>query len=132
MMIDSTLLLGVLRIAFSLLIACIFTSVVCGAVLFFFKTARINEVLKHPYLKQRSFKQYPLSVRATIALDYFLRLAFPGRKFWVAGQANQLLAHVQPKEVPLDVKWPVIGFWGACLLGLPTLIVLWVVVMIAR
>jgi hypothetical protein len=132
-MIDPVLYSAALRIAFSLFIACMCANIVCGATLFFFKTARVNAVLRHPYLQRRSFRQYPFSVRATITLDYFLRLAFPGREFWtVVKEANRLLAHVKPDRVPFDVKWPVIGFWGSCLLGLPTLAALWGLLLLGR
>ena len=58
-------------------------------------------------------------------LDYFFRLMFPGTRFWLIGNANRLLAHVDPKQVPLSLKWPVVGFWGACWLGLIAMIALW-------
>ena len=58
-------------------------------------------------------------------LDYFFRLMFPGTRFWLVGNANRLLAHVDPKQVPLSLKWPVVGFWGACWLGLIAMIALW-------
>jgi hypothetical protein len=130
---DPILYSTALRIAFSLFVACMCANVFSGLMLFFFKTARVNAVLKHPYLQHRAFRQYAFSVRATITLDYFLRLAFPGGKFWaVVQQANRLLAHVQPANVPFDVKWPVLGFWGSCLLGLPALIALWSLLLLGR
>lgn len=63
-------------------------------------------------------------------LDYFLRLAFPRTKWWLIGHANKQLAHVDPKRVPLDVKWPIIGFWGACWLGLLAMISLWAMLLL--
>ncbi|ARP97399.1 hypothetical protein [Bordetella genomosp. 13] len=121
-----------LRIAFSLFITCFITCTICGVVLFFFKAKRVNSVLKHPYLEHRPFAQYPFAIRASIFLDYFFRLAFPGAKFWLIGQSNLLLKHVEPKKVPMDVKWPVIGFWGSCWLGLFAMIVLWGLLLFAR
>ncbi|SAI58283.1 membrane protein [Bordetella ansorpii] len=121
-----------LRVAFSLFVACFITCSICGFVLFFMKSKRINAVLKHPYLEQRPFAQYPFAIRATIFLDYFFRLAFPGASFWVIGESNRLLKHIQPKQIPLDVKWPLIGFWGACWLGLLSMIVLWGLLLFAR
>lgn len=132
MSIDLATLGPAIRIAFSLFIACFFTCLICGVVLFFFKARRVNAVLKHPYLEHRSFGQYPFAIRASIFLDYFFRLAFPGAQFWLIGQANRLLEHVKPKQVPMDVKWPVIGFWGSCWLGLISMIALWIMLMLAR
>lgn len=131
-MFDPALVHAVLRIAFALFVACAITCAVCGVALFFFKAARVNAVLKHPYLEHRPFKHYPFAIRATIFLDYFFRLAFPRGKVWVLGQANRLLSHVQPRQVPLDVKWPVVGFWGACWLGLFSMLALWGLLLLSR
>lgn len=114
-----------LTTSFSLLVACLFTSAVCGAAIFF-KTRQINATLKHPFLQQRAFERYPLAVRASILQDYFFRLAFPNSRLWLIGHANTLLAHVEPANTPLNIKWPVIGFWGACWVGLLAMAGLWV------
>lgn len=111
--------------AFSLFVLCFVTCSISGIVLFFFKAKQINARLKHPYLEHRAFNQYPLAIQAAIMLDYFFRLMFPGTRFWLIGNANRLLAHVDPKQVPLSLKWPVVGFWGACWLGLIAMIALW-------
>jgi hypothetical protein len=118
----------ILTLSFSLLVACMFTSLVCGAVVFF-KSRGINAALKHPFLEHRPFERYPMAIRASILLDYFFRLAFPGSKLWLIGNANKLLAHVDPKKTPLAIKWPIIGFWGACWLGLIAMISLWVLML---
>lgn len=107
---------------FSLFVLCFITCTISGLVLFLFKARRANEELRHPLLQHRPFKQYPFAIQASIMLDYFLRLAFPRTKWWLIGHANKQLAHVDPKRVPLDVKWPIIGFWGACWLGLLAMI----------
>ncbi|MFU1914537.1 hypothetical protein ACLQ9F_00810 [Bordetella avium] len=117
---------------FSLFVLCFITCTLCGLVLFFWKAPRVNAVLKHPLLEHRPFRQQPLSIQAAIFLDYFLRLTMPGGKRWVAGYANQLLKHVDPKQVPLDVKWPLIGFWGGCWVGLIAMVALWAMVLIGR
>ena len=114
-----------LALAFSLFVLCFVTCSISGIVLFFFKAKRINARLKHPYLEHRAFNQYPLAIQAAIMLDYFFRLMFPGTRFWLVGNANRLLAHVDPKQVLLSLKWPVVGFWGACWLGLIAMIALW-------
>ncbi|KAG1366111.1 hypothetical protein G6F59_018837 [Rhizopus arrhizus] len=59
-------------------------------------------------------------------LDYFFRLMFPGSRFWLIGNANDLLGHVDPKKTPLALKWPIVGFWGSCWLGLIAMIVQWI------
>ncbi len=79
-MFDPALAHAALRIAFALFVTCAATCAICGVALFFFKAARINAVLKHPYLEHRAFEQYPFAIRATIFLDYFFRLAFPNGK----------------------------------------------------
>ncbi|MDQ8030531.1 hypothetical protein [Bordetella genomosp. 1] len=111
--------------AFSLLITCFITCAISGLYLFFVAQRRVNAELKHPYLQHRAFEQYPFTIKAAIFLDYFLRLGFPRTKFWIFGHANQQLAHVNPKDVPLAVKWPLVGFWGACWLGLIAMIAVW-------
>ena len=95
-----------LALAFSLFVLCFVTCSISGIVLFFFKAKQINARLKHPYLEHRAFNQYPLAIQAAIMLDYFFRLMFPGTRFWLVGNANRLLAHVDPKQVPLSLKWP--------------------------
>lgn len=120
-----TFVLYALPFSFTLLVACALTSLVSGLVLLLFRLRKTNEVLRHPYLKQHPWERYPLSIRATILLDYFLRLCFPKSKFWIAGQANLLLAHIQPAEVSTRIKWPLIGFWGGCFVGLIAMLLLW-------
>jgi len=114
-----------LRIAFSLLVACVAVCVISGIYLYLFKLRRANEVMQHPYLKHGPFDRFPLSIRAAIVLDYFFRLAMPGSQFWLVGHANRQLAHVDPDTVPTDVKWPILGFWGGCWIGIVALLALW-------
>lgn len=115
---------------FSLLATCFITCTISGLYLFFVAQRQVNAELKHPYLKHKPFGQYPFSIRAAIFLDYFLRLMFPRTKFWIVGHANEQLAHVDPKRVPLAVKWPIVGFWGACWLGLIAMIALWTMLLL--
>ncbi len=117
-----------MSMAFSLFVLCFITCAISGIVLFFFKARQINETLKHPYLQHRPFSGYPLSIQAAIMLDYFFRILFPRSRFWLIGNANTLLAHVDPKKVPLSLKWPVVGFWGGCWLGIVAMIVLWALI----
>ncbi|AUL47947.1 membrane protein [Bordetella trematum] len=117
---------------FSLFVLCFVTCAICGAVLFFWKAPRINAEFKHPLLARRAFRQYPFAIQAGIFLDYFLRLSFPRSKRWVAGYANQQLSHVDPKQVPLDAKWPIIGFWGSCFLGIIAMVSLWTLLLLSR
>lgn len=117
---------------FSLFALCFITCTLCGLVLFFWKGPRINAELKHPLLQHRPFKQYPFSIQAAIYLDYFFRLTMPNGKRWVVGYANHQLKHVDPRNVPLDVKWPLLGFWGSCWIGIVAMIALWAMLLLNR
>lgn len=117
--------------SFSLFIACSFVFFISGAYLLLFKIDKANQLFKHPYLVQRSFRQHPLNLRLTIVLDYFLRLAFPNSNSWMAGNANQLLKHVDPDNIPTDVKWPIIGLWGGCAVGMVAMLTLWILLMVS-
>jgi len=114
-----------LRICFSLLVACAVVCLISAAYLYLFKLRRANEIMQHPYLARAPYDRLPLSLRLAILLDYFLRISFPASRVWLAGHANEVLAHVNPRHVPTDIKWPLIGLWGGCLLGLPVMLVLW-------
>lgn len=126
----NTFLLYALPLSFTLLVACALASIVSLAVLMLFRLRETNQTLRHPYLDQRPWGRYPLSIKAAILLDYFLRLAFPNSSFWIAGQANHLLRHVRPADVPTRVKWPLIGLWAGCFVGLFAMIFLWIIVLI--
>lgn len=119
-----------LPISFTLLVACAMTSLVSGVVLFIFRVRATNLALRHPYLDRQSWERYPFSIKAAILMDYFLRLSFPKSKFWVAGQANRLLAHVQPADVPSKIKWPLLGFWGGCFVGIAAMLALWTLILL--
>ncbi|MEI6117147.1 MAG: hypothetical protein WCP99_21600 [Burkholderiales bacterium] len=115
--------------SFSLFIACSFVFFISGAYLLLFKIDKANQLFRHPYLDQRAFKQYPLNIRSMIVLDYFIRLTFPKSTVWIAGNANQLLKHVDPAKIPMDVKWPIIGLWGGCAVGMVAMLSLWILLM---
>ncbi|MBB5213602.1 hypothetical protein [Parapusillimonas granuli] len=119
-----------LPFSFTLLVACALASIVSLAVLVLFRLRETNQALRHPYLDQRPWERYPLSIKAAILLDYFLRLAFPKSGFWIAGQANHLLRHVRPADVPTRIKWPLVGLWAGCFVGLAAMVVLWIIVLI--
>lgn len=119
-----------LPFTFTLLVACALTSLASGFMLLLFRLRKTNEIFRHPYLKQHSWERYPLSVRAAILLDYFLRVCFPNSKFWIIGQANNLLSHVQPADVPSRIKWPLIGFWGGCFVGIIAMVLLWSLILL--
>ena len=118
-------LIPLFQLTFGIFVLCFAALVICGVLLFYFKHERVNAVMLHPYLQYKPFRQLPLTIRATIILDYYLRLAFPRRRFWVIGQANYLLSHVDPAQVPRNVKWLIYGFWSACWLGLIDMAALW-------
>jgi len=119
-----------LRVSFSLLVACAVVCLVSALYLYLFKLRRANEIMQHPYLARAPYDRLPLSLKLAILLDYFLRISFPTSRVWLAGHANEVLAHVNPKHVPTDIKWPLIGLWGGCLLGLPTMLAMWVIVLL--
>ena len=115
----------VLTFSFSLFITCSFVFVISGAYLLLFKINEANTLFKHPYLREKKFNQFTISIRLTIILDYFLRLLFSRTNLWFAKNANQLLSHVDPKEIPMSVRWPIVGLWGGCIIGLLSMVTLW-------
>lgn len=117
-----------LPMAGTLMIACALTALVSGAYLLLFNVRRTNQALRHPYLAQYPWERLPFSLKAGVLLDYFLRLNFPARQGGVFGNANRLLPHVQRDEVPMGIKWPLMGLWGGCFIGLACMLVLWVLI----
>lgn len=122
----------VLAYAFSLVTLCFFVCSICGVLLFFVYTDKINDTLKHPLLKHGSFRQFPLIIKTSILQDYFFRLAFPGFNFGLFRQANQQLKHIQPRDVPFGVKVPIVGFWTSCWVGLMAMVAVWVILFMYR
>ncbi len=110
----------------TLLIACVLSCLLGGLYLFIFNLRNTNQVLRHPYLATHNWEQLPLSLKLSVLLDYFLRLNFPKQNKWIFGQANRLLAHVNTDEVPMNVKWPLMSFWGGCFLGIACMLCLWI------
>lgn len=113
-----------LPFSFTVLVACILACVVSGLFLYL-NIRRINAAMRHPYLKQYRWEQLPFTVKLTVTLDYFLRLSFPRSKWWVFGQANKMLAETEPTDISIRLRWPVVGFWGGCFLGIVAMLVLW-------
>lgn len=118
-------LLPVFQVTFGIFLLCFAVCTVCGLLLFFINRDRVNEVLQHPYLQYKPFRQLPFTIRATILLDYFLHIVFPKRRFWVIGQANYLLQHVDPRQMPAGIRRLILAFWGSCWLGLIDMTILW-------
>ncbi|NQW85449.1 MAG: hypothetical protein HQ450_16020 [Alcaligenaceae bacterium] len=119
-----------LHFAFTTFVTCAMVFFISGAYLMLFKIRYANELFKHPYLKERAFNQYSLSIQMTIVLDYFLRLAFPKSKKWIAANANELLKHVDPQDIPTNIKWPIVGLWGGCLIGMVAMLTVWTLLII--
>lgn len=117
--------------SFSLFIACTCVFFISFAYLMLFKITKANRVFGHPYLEHQAFANYPFSVRMAMVLDYFLRIVFPKARTGLAGNANRLLAGIDPKDIPTDVKWPIIGLWGGCAVGMVAMITLWILLMAA-
>lgn len=118
-----------LVISFSMFTTCAFVFFISGAYLLIFKIDQTNRMFKHPYLREKPFKQYPFSIRMKIILDYFLRLMFPNRNVGLAGQANQLLRHVDIDDIPWNIRWPIVGLWSGSALGMIAMLVLWALVL---
>lgn len=125
----NTLTAYLLPFSFTILVACIMTVVVSGLFLYL-NIRRVNQTMRHPYLEKYRWEQLPATVKLTVTLDYFLRLSFPRGKKWVFGQANRLLADVHPADISLRIRWPVVGFWGGCFLGIIAMLVLWVMILL--
>lgn len=118
-----------LPFSFTILVACVLACTVSGLALYM-NIRRINLALRHPYLKQYRWEQLPFTAKLTITLDYFLRLTFPRSKWWVCGEANRMLADLDPTDVPVRLRWPVVGFWGGCFIGIVAMLVLWATILL--
>jgi hypothetical protein len=121
-----------LTIAFNIFVACFFVAVISLATIYLFKLDAVNDALRHPFLEHRPFKKFPRAIQAGILLDYFLHLFFPRVKFSLFGHANRTLAHVDPTKVPFGVKWPLMGLWAGCWIGLIAMITVWTLLMLRR
>jgi hypothetical protein len=119
-----------LAAAFNVFVACFFVSAISLATIYFFKLDRINDTLRHPLLQHRPFRQYPRAIQAGILLDYFLRLLFPRARKGLFGHANRNLAHVDPAKVPFDIRWPIMGLWAGCWVGLVAMVILWALLLL--
>ncbi|CAM3847315.1 hypothetical protein BOBR111200_12120 [Bordetella bronchialis] len=127
---NNSLYVVALTTAFNIFVACFFVAAVSLITIWFFKLDRINDVLRHPLLQHRPFRQFPRAIQAGIFLDYFLRLLFPRARKGLFGQANRNLAHVDPARVPMDVKWPIMGLWAGCWIGLAAMITVWTLLLL--
>ena len=125
-----TIVTYLLPFSFTVLVACIM-SVLASALFMYLNMRPINAAMRHPYLKKYRWEQLPANLKLTVTLDYFFRLAFPRSKWWVFGQANRLLAEIEPTDVPLKLRWPVVGFWGGCFIGIVAMAVLWLMILFA-
>ncbi len=124
-----TIVTYLLPFSFTILVACVLSCVV-SALFLYLNIRRINLAMRHPYLKKYHWEQLPAATKLTITLDYFLRLSFPRSKWWVAGQANVLLAETEPTDISMRLRWPIVGFWGGCFIGIIALLVLWLMILL--
>ena len=122
-------MLNLLSITLFLLLACMLCTVFALLFIFMHQIKRINDVMQHPYLHTIPWHRLTLGNKTGILLDYFFRLFFPNAKKGIRGNANQLLAHVNPSEVPTSVKLPILALWGGCFLGILLMIILWVLIL---
>lgn len=126
----TTFVFYALPFTFTVLVACALTSIVSGLTLVLFRLRVTNQTLRHPYLNEYPWERYSVPIRAAILMDYFFRLCFPNSRFWIVGNANRLLSHIQPADVSSRIKWPLIGFWGGCFGGLIAMVVLWILILL--
>ncbi|MDP4908563.1 MAG: hypothetical protein NWQ00_00025 [Burkholderiaceae bacterium] len=119
-----------LVLTFTFFITSTFVFFISGAYLFFYKIDEVNARFKHPYLRERKFLDLPMSIRLTITFDYFLRILFHQSKGSFAQNANRLLSHVEPVNLPMGVRWPIVGLWGSCAVGLISMLGLWALLII--
>ena len=122
-----TVVFYLLPFSFTVLVACIMACLVSALVLYL-NMRRINLAMRHPYLKKYQWEQLPWTVKLTVTLDYFFRLAFPRSKWWVLGEANRLLADTNPDDISMRLRWPVVGFWGGIFIGIIAILVLWAMI----
>jgi len=119
----------ILPIVFWLFVACFLAATISGLTILLFTLRKTNEAFQHPYLKQQPFERYSFPMRLSMFMDYFFRICFPHSQFWLIGQANRMLAHVDPERIPTRLKWPVVGLWGGCYVGLLATAVLWLMLL---
>jgi hypothetical protein len=119
-----------LVLTFTFFVTCSFVFFISGAYLWFFKIDEVNARFKHPYLKERRFEDLPISIRLTITLDYFLRILFYKSTASFTSNANRLLSHVDPVNLPMSVRWPIVGLWGSCAVGVVAMLGLWALLII--
>lgn len=124
-----TVVTYLLPFSFTILVACVLVCAVSGLSLYM-NIRRINLAMRHPYLNRYRWDQLPFTVKLTITLDYFLRLTFPRSKWWVFGEANRVLADLDPTDISVRLRWPVVGFWGGCFIGIAAMLVLWATILL--
>jgi hypothetical protein len=114
-----------LVLTFTFFVTCSFVFFISGVYLWFFKIDEVNARFKHPYLRERRFEDLPISIRLTITLDYFIRILFYKSTASFTSNANRLLSHVDPVKLPMSVRWPIVGLWGSCAVGVVAMLGLW-------
>lgn len=119
----------ILSFSFTILVACVMCFL-ASALFMYLNMRRINQAMRHPYLDKYRWEQLPSTVKLTVTLDYFLRMTFPRAKRWYFGQVNRLLAHVEPTEISMRLRWPVVGFWGGVFVGIISMLVLWMALLL--
>jgi len=125
-----TVVFYLLPFSFTILVACVLACLV-SALFLYLNIRRINLAMRHPYLKQYRWEQLPTTLKLSVTLDYFFRLTFPRSKWWAIGHSNQLLADLDPTDVPVRLRWPVVGFWGGCFIGIIAMLVLWSMILLS-
>src|SRR5690606_26558118 len=119
----------ILSFSFTILVACVMCFL-ASALFMYLNMRRINQAMRHPSLDEYRWELLPSTVKLTITLDYCLRMTFPRAKRWYFGQVNRLLAHVEPTEISMRLRWPVVGFWGGVFVGIISMLVLWMALLL--
>lgn len=107
-----------ISVSMSLVVAAFVIVLLSMWVGFFLRWREITAYYKHPLTEHRPFKSLPFSMQAGVYLDIFVHMQLPKVKSGFIGNANAMLKHIDPRDVPFSMRWPIAGFWGGLLLGL--------------
>lgn len=122
----------IISVCISLVLAAVVIVLVSMLVAFSLRWRELTQYYKHPLTEHRPFKSLPFSMQAGVYLDIFLHMQLPKVKSGIIGNANSMLKHIDPRDVPFNMRWPIAGFWGGLLLGLAAQLVFFAVLIFNR
>lgn len=117
-----------ISVTLSLIMAAVLIVLVSMWVAFSLRWRELTQYYKHPLTEHRPFKSLPFSMQAGVYLDIFLHMQLPKVKSGMIGNANAMLKHINPRDVPFRMRWPIAGFWGGLMAGLAAQLVFFGVV----